>query len=161
LTWNPSDQLTLEASVGYRDRKGWLLHQEDSNFTTFDAEQWGPRLALDYFLTAKQQLRASMQWVGIQARESEFYLIPDTPGDLIPTTKPAGPPDSFGISQLSFQIRYRWEIAPLSDLFVVYTKVSDRGVALRQNDFLDLFEDGWQNPLADIFVVKLRYRFGS
>ncbi|MEX2327616.1 MAG: DUF5916 domain-containing protein, partial [Pseudomonadales bacterium] len=161
LTWNPNDQLTVNASVGYRDRKGWLLHQEDKNFTTFDAEQWGPRLSLDYFLTAKQQLRAAMQWVGIKAKESEFYLIPDTPGDLIPTTKPTGPSDSFGISQLSFQVRYRWEIAPLSDLFVVYTRVSNRGVALRQNDFLDLFDDGWQNPLADVFVVKLRYRFGS
>ena len=128
---------------------------------TFNALQWGPKLSLDYFLTARQQLRASLQWVGIQARQDEFFLVPLTPGNLVPALPPPGPPRSFGLSQLSFQVRYRWELAPLSDLFVVYTRLSDRGVALGQNTFSDLFRDGWDNPLADIFVVKLRYRFGS
>lgn len=161
LTWNPNDQMTLRARVTYRDRDGWLLHQEDRNMTTFDAEVWVPSLSFDYFLTAKQQLRAALQWVGVRAREKDFYQVPLMPGDLIRTSKPAGPPDSFGLSQLSFQLRYRWEIAPLSDLFVVYTRVSDVGVPLRDRTFGDVFEDGWRNPLADVFVVKLRYRFGS
>ncbi len=161
LTWNPNDQLTLRARVTYRNREGWLLHQEDRNMTTFDAEIWAPSLSLDYFLTARQQLRASLQWVGVQARESDFYLIPETPGDLISVPKPPGPSDSFGISQLTFQLRYRWEIAPLSNLFIVYTRASDVGVPLRDRSFADVFDDGWQNPLADIFVVKLRYRIGS
>ena len=54
-----------------------------------------------------------MQWVYIRAREDEFYLVPNTPGELLKTPKPAGPSDSFGLSQMSFQVRYRWEIAPL------------------------------------------------
>ena len=62
---------------------------------------------------------------------------------------------------MSFQIRYRWELAPLSDLFVVYTRSTDKGFALRDNTFSDLFEKGFNDPINDVFVIKLRYRFGS
>ncbi|MCB1645167.1 MAG: hypothetical protein KDI36_06925 [Pseudomonadales bacterium] len=129
--------------------------------TAFDAEQWTPKITAEYFISAKQQFRASLQWVGIKAKEDRFFLVPTTPGDLIEVAKPAGPPDSFGLSQMSFQIRYRWELAPLSDLFVVYTRLADKGVALRDNSFSDIFDAGWQDPVNDVFVIKMRYRFGS
>ncbi len=161
INWRPSDRLSLDLNVMWADRNGWLLHQGSDDFTTFKAEQWVPNISLGYFFNARQQIRASLQWVGIRAQEDEFYLIPDKPGDLVKTTKPAGGSDSFGLSQMSFQVRYRWELAPLSDLFVVYTRVSDKGFALQTNTFSDLFERGFNDPLGDFFVVKLRYRFGS
>ena len=161
LSWRPTDRFNMGVKVTYLQRDGWLLHQENANFTTFEAEQWAPRFNLDYFINAKQQLRASLQWVGIKAKEDEFFLIPGSPGSLIPTPKPAGPSDDFSFSQLSFQLRYRWEIAPLSDIFVVYTRVADRGAALRSNQFSDVFSDAWDEPITDILVFKLRYRFGS
>jgi len=61
---------------------------------------------------------------------------------------------------LTFQARYRWEIAPLSDLFVVYT----RGGNLPGNSFStfqDLFEQSWNDRIVDTVAIKLRYRFGS
>ena len=60
---------------------------------------------------------------------------------------------------MNFQVRYRWQIAPLSDLFIVYTKGDSRRTSL--NDFRHLFEESWQDPLADQLVIKLRYRLGS
>jgi hypothetical protein len=80
---------------------------------------------------------------------------------VIEVEKPVGPSDSFGKTQLSFQIRYRWELAPLSDLFVVYTRGADESIALKDNNFSDLFDHAVDNPLVDLFVVKIRYRFGS
>ncbi len=158
-TWRPSDRFGLSASVKYWDRDGWLLHQEDQNFTTFQAEQWAPRISADYFINAKQQLRFSLQWVGVKAAEDDFYLVPNDPGDLIPVTKPAGPSDSFSLSQMTMQMRYRWEIAPLSDIFIVYTRLVDEGGPLKS--FSDTFSDGYDNPLGDFLVFKIRYRFGS
>ena len=61
---------------------------------------------------------------------------------------------------MTFQARYRWEIAPLSDLFVVYT----RGGNLPRSSFLtfqDMLEQSWNMPVVDTLAVKLRYRFGS
>ena len=155
------DRFSFNLFVIYQDRDGWLLHQQDENFTTFNTEQWVPRLSADYFINSKQQFRLSLQWVGIKAKEDEFFLIPTEPGDLIPTTKPPGPSDSFSISQISFQVRYRWEIAPLAEIFVVYTRLSDQAAALGDSDFSDIFTNSYNAPLADVLVFKVRYRFGS
>ena len=73
--------------------------------------------------------------------------------------KPDGPSDSFSLSQMTMQLRYRWEIAPLSDIFLVYTRVVDQGSRLKS--FSDTFSDGYDNPVGNTLVFKIRYRFGS
>ena len=161
FTWRPSDQYTLTAHVSYDNLHGWLLHDTDRNFTTFNAEQWFTFVSLDYFITARQQIRGVLQWIGVKALQQRFYQTPITPGDLIEVQPPPGTDNSFGLGQLSFQVRYRWEIAPLSDLFVVYTRTADHSEALQFNDFKDVFTNSWQNPLQDVFIVKLRFRIGS
>ena len=100
-----------------------------------------------------------MQWVGIRAVENKFYTLPEDSTDLIEGPKPPGETDDFSISQLTFQIRYRWQIAPLSDLFIVYTKGAKSETDLAS--FGDLFQDSWDNPIGDQITIKLRYRLGS
>jgi hypothetical protein len=161
MNWRPTDRFSFSLHATYLDRDGWLLHQEDANFTTFDAEQWEPSFNVDYFISARQRFRVALQWIGIKAREQDFYLIPENPGDLIETSKPPGPTDDFSVSQLSYQVRYRWEIAPLSDLYVVYTRLADQSRLLHDASFSDLFNDAYHGPIGDLLVFKIRYRFGS
>ncbi len=165
LNWRPSDRFNVSLEASVQDRKDWLLHQGRSLFSTFQATQWQPKLAFDYFISARQQFRVTLQWVGIKARERDFYAIPARPDDLIPIAKPSGPGArasyDFSLSQMSFQARYRWEIAPLSDLFLVYSRQADITQKLGDEDFADVFSDSWDAPLADTLVMKLRYRFGS
>ena len=165
LRWRPSYRFGLEFEVEYKDQSGWLLHQGDDLFATFESQQWLPSLSIEYFVNARQQLRLSLQWVGIKAREKDFYRIPASPDHLIPVAKPSGPSDpasyDFSVSQYALQVRYRWEIAPLSDLFLVYTRQANLRAALGEAGFNDLFDNAWQDPLADLFIMKLRYRFGS
>ncbi len=161
VTLKPSDRFSFDFDLIYSQREHWLIHQQGRNFTTFRSRDWQPKLAVDYFLSARQQLRLTMQWAGIRAEENEFFEVPIGDGDLLRRVKgPGEPSDDFTISQLTAQLRYRWEIAPLSDLFVVYTRGSnlpDRGY----DTFGDLFEDALTEPVIDMFVVKLRYRFGG
>jgi len=158
IVWKPRNNIYMALETTYMDRYGWLLHQENNNFTTFNAIQFQPKLRFDYFPTIKQQFRISLQWVGIRAKENEFYTLEDNRTTLIQGTKPPGLTDDFSLSQLNFQLRYRWQIAPLSDLFVVYTKADARHANL--NSFKGLFQDSWDVPVGDQLVVKLRYRFG-
>ena len=151
----------MKLRVGYKDRDGWLLHQSGKDFTTFKAEQWSPKFSMDYFISARQQFRVSLQWIGIKAREDKFYTVPTSPGDLVSGSKPAGNADDFSVSQVNLQLRYRWEIAPLSDIFVVYTRFSDTSAALDTSDFGKLFSDAYDEPLANVLVFKIRYRIGS
>jgi hypothetical protein len=159
VSWRPGHNLSMRLQVEHSDKDGWLLHQEDQNFTTFQGTQWQPQLDLEYFLSSKQQIRLAMQWVGVRATEDRFYTLPGDDTKLVEGPKPAAETDDFSISQLNFQIRYRWQIAPLSDLYIVYTKGDKERTGLR--DFDDLFRDNWNNPLGDQLVIKLRYRLGS
>jgi hypothetical protein len=161
VTWRPTSRFSLIFQINYEDKNGWLIHEDGRDFTTFDAELWRPQIEADFFLTAKQQFRLTAQWVGIKAYEDERWKIPLDDGDLTPD--PVPPNDDsrdFSISRLVFQARYRWEIAPLSDLFVVYTRGSNLPSDISQ-DFGDLLKDSWTQPVFDVFVVKLRYRLGS
>ncbi|MDQ3230070.1 MAG: hypothetical protein M3Q13_10160, partial [Pseudomonadota bacterium] len=68
------------------------------------------------------------------------------------------PIDSFSLNNLGFQIRYRYELAPLSYLFVVY----GRG-GFDQNAFSEesgnLLRDSFRLRDDEQLLVKLSYRF--
>ncbi len=161
FTYKPNDRVSLDFDANYFRRDGWLVYQEDRDLTTFAATDWQPRLALDVFLSARQQFRLTMQWAGIRADEQEFWRVPLSDGELERLAKdPEAPTDDFTISQLTVQLRYRWEIAPLSELFVVYTRGSNLDNQV-SDGFSDLFHDALITPLIDVFVIKLRYRFGT
>jgi hypothetical protein len=161
FTYQPNDRFSLDFDISYRDADDWLIHLEDRYLATYDARHWQPAVAMNIFLSAKQQIRFSLQWVGIQAIAQELYMVPEGDGGLVQLTNGITTPDyDFTISRLTTQLRYRWEIAPLSDLFIVYTRGSN--LPNRSFDeFDDLFTDALDEPLIDRIVLKLRYRFGS
>lgn len=159
--WRPNDRFSIDLSLRYTDEEALLVHKGDGNYTSFESHQWAPRLEMNYFITAKQQVRFSTQWTALKAFEDRFYQVnPNQREHLQAIANPDDTPDDFVISRLTFQARYRWEIAPLSDLFVVYT----RGSNLPRNSFStfqDLFDQSWNDRIVDSVAVKLRYRFGS
>ena len=162
FTWKPSYRVSMDLDLNYQNRDGWLLHYAGQQFTTFDAHDWQPRFAMDLFLSARQQFRMSLQWAGIKAREQQrWYLAADADGYLAPV--PAGPEAGsrdFVIDRMALQLRYRWQIAPLSDLYLVYTRGSDVTDDTVDDGFDELFYDALTDPVIDFFVIKLRYRFG-
>ena len=160
FTYKPNDRFSVDLDYTYRRTDHWMVHLAGSTVGAYNAIHVQPEVAVDMFLTAKQQLRFSMQWVGIKARAQNLYRIPDGDGTLVRSTDGISEPTfDFTLSRITAQLRYRWEIAPLSDLFVVYTRGSNlpnRG----RDGFDDLFHDAATGPIIDLFVIKLRYRFG-
>ena len=161
ISYKPHDRISIDLDFIYRQTDDWLVHLSGSTLGAYDARHWQPSIAVDLFLSAKQQLRFSLQWVGIKAKADNLYEVPNNDGELIQITDGITEPTyDFTISQVTTQLRYRWEIAPLSDLFIVYTRGSN--LPNRQSDaFNDLFRDALTNPIIDTFVVKLRYRISS
>ena len=47
----------------------------------------------------------------------------------------------------------------IRDRFIVYTRGSNLPNRMR-GEFNDLFVDALTEPVVDLFVIKLRYRFG-
>ena len=160
FTYAPSGRFSLDLDLRYRKRHGWLVYRDGRNFTTYSADEMKPTMSADFFFNARHQLRMTLQWAGIKARDEDYLMVPLSEGALIqrPIPSPDGTED-FTISRLTAQIRYRWEIGPLSDLFVVYTRGSNIPSQI-DSGFDDLLSDAFSEPIVDVFVVKLRYRFG-
>jgi len=158
VTIRPSNRLSLDVDVRYKRRRGWLVYQGGRNFGSYNGTEWQPSLNLNVFFAYNHQLRLSLQWAGVRAKEDGFFVVPPGDGDLIPVA-PSEDQD-FTVSLLTAQLRYRWEIAPLTDLFLVY----NRGNSLPDqvdSSFDDLFSDVFDDPIINSFVAKIRWRFGN
>ncbi len=162
VTYKPNDRYSLDVNFMYRRANDWLVYLSGNTLGTYDAIHIQPSIDMSVFFTARQQLQFSLQWSGIKADATALYNASPGYNDLqkLPVNVSGASPYDFTISRLSAQIRYRWEIAPLSDLFVVYTRGGNvpRGVA---DEFHNLFSEALNDPIIDRIVVKLRYRFGS
>ncbi len=161
LSFQPSGGYSLSLRADYEQRDAWLIHDSERLFTVVKSEQWSPKLIFDTFFTAKQQLQVQLQWIGIKARDRAYLEVPDGGGTLGEVNRPEDDTsDGFAISNLTLQVRYRWEIAPLSDLFVVYNRGGNLALDSTSDDFGSLFSSAFSDPTDELFVVKLRYRFG-
>ena len=159
LTYLPIDQLSIAFDLNFADRSGWIVHQGGRNFGAFDANEWRPAIDVNWYIAPGHQLRWNLQWAGVRATDKGFFSIPQGDGDLVTEVRAQDNYD-FNVSRLTTQLRYRWEIAPLTDFYLVY----NRGNSLRlldEYDVLDLFDESLQEPVIDTVVAKLRYRFGN
>lgn len=160
LVYRPNDRFTLRLGTKYTDRDAWLVHSEGRRFTSYHAEEWRPNLSVDSFLNAHQQLRVALEWVGVKAFGDRHWRVPEQAGKLTQVaTMPGETMGNFVISAINLQARYRWEIAPLSTLFLVYNR-SGRLPGPNHNDFGGLFTDAMSDPEQEQLILKLRYRLG-
>ena len=161
LNWRPGE--TTEFSVRFSlDRTlGQVLHHDEREMGEFDRKGFDSRLEFSYYPNDRHQLSALIRWNLIRAKEMNRFLVPEPAGKLIKIHRQAeGAPWDFTATLMTMQLRYRWKIAPLTDLFVVYSRVSDdRLEGLLDMD--DVAEQTWDAPLYADFIVKFRYRLGS
>ena len=160
IRWRPTDRVTLALGLRYADRDGWLLHQSQGDFATFRAEQVDSSFDMTYFFTARQQLTAGFQWVGVKATGTGFYRLIPASGALR-AAPDASAARAFTISRMNMQLRYHWEIAPLSDVFVVYTRDASLSGADARRSLADLFAETFNETVGEHLALKFRYRFGS
>jgi len=159
--FQPAGRYSLSLRAKYEKRDAWMIHDSDRNFTAVKSEEWSPKLIFDTFFTAKQHLQIQLQWIGLKAHDQTYWEVPLGGGELQQVSRPTeDTSDGFAISNIVLQARYRWEIAPLSDLFVVYNRGSNAALDSASGDFGSLFSNAFSDPTGEFLVVKLRYRFG-
>jgi hypothetical protein len=149
------DNLSLDLMYQHNKEDDWLNWIEGNLLGTYEKKQRVTVAGLNWFGGDKHELRVKAQMVAFTARQPKAYL-----GDLSGYLNPVDVAlDPFSLSDLAFQIRYRYEIMPLAYLYVVYSK-GGRIVEFDREDSLgELYKRPWNDPQADNFTVKLRYRF--
>ena len=154
-TWFLSDAISINAGATYIHRPDWLIWQGGNLVGGFLGREAHLLAGLDWSIDPRQELRIKLQAIGIDARLRQAWRF-DPGGHAIAT---ADPVDDFGVRNLGFQVRYRYELAPLSHLYVVYARggyeqlFDPDGVARQLQDSFSLRDD-------EQLLVKLSYRFG-
>ena len=150
-----SDNLNLSLSTSYRDGDEWLIWLAGNRLGTFRHETVETNFRLNWFPTKSQELRLRFQWVGIDGLGREGFLA-QVDGSLMPDGLPV---EDFILSFSGIQLRYRYKLGPLTDIFAVYSRGTDLFEEGRTLGLGSLFSEGWSQITADQFLVKARYRF--
>lgn len=140
---------------GYVERiPSWLVWQYDNLIGEFREDMLQLDAGMDWTITNKQELRVKLQAIGLDAELLQAYRVAAN-GDAIATEEAV---EDFSVRNLGFQIRYRYELAPLSYLYVVYGRGGfdqepfAEGADRALRDSLELRND-------EQLLVKLSYRF--
>jgi hypothetical protein len=151
----PNDNLKLSLQYRIRKEDEWLIWTEDNKFGLFDSEQDTISIGLNWFRGNKHEIRLKGQFVSLQA-DNPRSLISDQKGYLYESDESI---KAFTQGVASFQIRYKYEIAPLSYLYLVYSKGGrnyDEDEALSRSE---IFEEPWNNPSDEVYSIKFRLKY--
>ena len=148
------DRFSMDFDLGFKVRKLVPASRWHIIHVIRRAAKW-PWFAMDFINANATATACNGSHCG---RRNEFWQVPATPGRLPPRTKQdPSYADDFTVSQMTSQLRYRWEIALLSDEYLY------RGSNLpyQYDDDFAFFVDAFNQPIIDTFTIKLRYRFRS
>ncbi|MGA1102420.1 MAG: DUF5916 domain-containing protein [Pseudomonadales bacterium] len=159
VTARMSDSLYFDLDLAFKRRDDWIVYRGGRQFGAFDAYDVQPTFDLNWFIRANHQIKFRLQWAGVKAYEDGYYQTPILSGALQELDR-LDARDNFTVSLLTAQLRYRWEIAPLTDLYVVYNR-GNQLPGTHEDEFTSLFTDSFVDPVVNSLIVKLRYRFGS
>jgi hypothetical protein len=152
--WYPTEKLTLRLDVLPQYSADWLLWEDGNRFGSFRARRLDYDFRLDWIPAPRHELRVKWQWIGIDAELRRAYRT-DAAGNLLPSADPVPP---FTVNNLGLQVRYRYEIGPMSELFLVYARGGYNFIDDDERGVNELFRDMTDVRDADQFLIKLRYK---
>ena len=154
-TYYFSDNLSLSPGFTVQLQPDWLIWQHDNLVGDFNGRTLQLDTALNWNIALHQELRVRLQAVGVNARIRQAYRV--TP-DMRAMPDTVTPVNSFSLRNLGFQVRYRFELAPLSNLYVVYSR---GGYAMDpvSQPATTQFRNSFSLRDTEMFLVKLAYRF--
>ncbi|MFM1570447.1 MAG: DUF5916 domain-containing protein [Porticoccaceae bacterium] len=151
-----TDTLTLGGNIGFKKYREWLLWDAGvSQLAGYEADRYSGGVRLDWYPSSRQEVRLKFQWIGIDAKTINSYQLENS-GHLTTSNTASS---SFSVSDTAFQIRYRYQLAPLSDIFFVYSRGGFYGTEDGDEGPKTLFNEGWNGVQVESLIAKIRYRF--
>jgi hypothetical protein len=151
-----TETLTLGGRAAFKKYREWLLWDSDvSQLAGYETDRYTGDVRLDWYPSSRQEVRLKFQWIGIDAGIINSYQL-DNSGDLTISNTTSS---SFSLSDTAFQIRYRYKLAPLSDIFFVYSRGGFYGTEDGDEGPKTLFNEGWNGVQVESLIAKIRYRF--
>lgn len=153
-TYYFSDALNLVLQAGHTSDQEFLVWQHDNLVGGFKMARQNLNASLNWNIGSHQELRIKLEALGLNADNPKAWRI-SADGRAVASNDNVQP---FSLRNMGFQVRYRYELAPLSDFYVVYGRggyASDDFAAGPASQFRDAFSLRDDEQL----LVKLAYRF--
>ncbi len=153
-TYFINDTLSVYGELLAIRNPDFLIWQSDNLLGSFHANQLQLNGGVQWTISSKQELRVKLQTIALDARARQAWRVA---ADGTPVASNDAVSD-FNLRNLGFQIRYRYELAPLSNIYVAY---------VRGGFGFDAFSQGVGSVLGNAFslkdseqfLVKVSYRF--
>lgn len=151
----PNDNLKINLQYRIRKENEWLIWSEDNKFGLYDSQQDTVSVDLNWFNGNKHEVRLKSQFVALQA-DNPRSLVSDKQGYLYDSNESLKP---FTQGVVSFQIRYKYEIAPLSYIYLVYSKGGSNFEEDENYSKSEIFNQPWNNPSDEVYSIKFRLKY--
>ena len=151
----PNDNLRINAQYRIRKENEWLIWQDNNNLASYDSRQDTLTFDLNWFKNNKHEIRLKSQFVALKAK-NPISIFSDANGYLYRGNNVI---NEFNTGVASFQIRYKYELAPLSYLFLVYSKGGRIYDEEDERSQSELFREPWENPSDELFSIKFRLKY--
>ncbi|HKU13287.1 MAG TPA: DUF5916 domain-containing protein, partial [Steroidobacteraceae bacterium] len=149
-----SDALNVFVGVEAKRTPDWLVWQQDTLFGSFDGREMALNAGFNWIISSRHELRLRLQAIGLNAELRQAYRV-DPAGHALATDEPV---EDFSVSNLALQVRYRFEVAPLSYLYVVYGRGGfEQTMTPAESD--RLVRDAFSLRDDEQLLVKFSYRF--
>lgn len=153
-TWFASDALSFTVDLRGERVADWVVWQGGNTVGEFAERSLRLNGAVNWNIDDRQELRVKLQALGMEARLRQGWDVQPDGGVLAS----AAPVRDFSLRNLGFQVRYRYELAPLSYVYVVYGRGGDMFNEYWQSS-QSLLGDAFSLRDAEQLVVKFTYRF--
>ena len=148
------DALNVEFWVGHVMDQEFLVWQEDNLVSGFQMNRYDLSASLNWNIGTRHELRVKLEALGLDADNPRPWRI-DPDGRAQASSDVVEP---FSLRNLGFQVRYRYELAPLSNLYVVYGRGGFGYDGYAAGAF-EQFGDAFSLRDDEQLLVKLAYRF--
>ena len=149
-----SDKLDWSIGLNTQRWNDWLLWQGGQELGSFKANRLDLFSNLNWFISERQELRIKLQAIAIDAEPAHALRI-GSDGQLQGSSAEL---ENFRVRNLGFQIRYRYKLGNLSDVFAVYSR-GGAGNDAREGDVFDALGSSFNLRDDDQFLLKWSYRF--
>ena len=154
IRYFPTDNLRFYMRLSHKKTDNWFIWMSDNHYATYQSKNTTIKLNMRWYPDDRQELQVKLEAVAFRNQDGKGWTA-DSVGYL---SSLGTAETSINTGRLSFQIRYKYELAPLSNIYLVYTRGGN-------NFFEDeagiskIYRETWENPESNRLVLKARIKF--
>ena len=155
VTWYPHEKFNLNLRLNPQWSRDWLIWIRDVQFGKFSRRQVTARITANWFPAERHEMLLRCQWITLSADALQPYRIRED-SRLVASSDTL---NDFARINFAMQLRYRYEVAPMSDLYVVYSRGGLDAIDNPTKGISGLMAESTSLRESDQLLIKLSYRF--